>query len=370
MSDLANEVLVIGAAGYVGQALLRRLLKSERKVAVICRPHSAFLFERYGPQVRVIGGEGTCEDRFSDVINLAYPTGYPVHRRNRENRALADQVASRTERGGRVIHVSSHAVFGFHLDQPVVAGPMPMRRDYEYVESKLWLENRLARLAGELQVDIVRLGNVWGPASPNWAVGLTERLRAGQPVRVNGLAGFSNATDVANVADYLVWLLENRRQAGHCQYHHLAEFSARRWSDYLDYLARELKLPMKSIPGSSRPRPRGLGIELRAALRGLAGSPLQMLQSLRSEQLAGSYLRSGIAALPDTMGAAVKQLRNRGQLTASAPMDVIDQLILEMITLEREFVSQTDPGWTPVCGWDESLTRVGDWLRSAGYVHS
>src|SRR6185503_20239153 len=96
----------------------------------------------------------------------------------------------------RVIHTSTLAVFGYGLERPIVAGPVERRADYVYVEGKIDFECRLRKWWGHRDLQIVRLGNVWGPASPFWTAALADRIVLGEPVGVAGEDGYCNVTDV------------------------------------------------------------------------------------------------------------------------------------------------------------------------------
>ena len=229
------RVAVIGGAGYVGIALCAELRRRGHDVAAVTHPNGRFLLEPTGVRVEL----WDTPERVGVVdvvINLAYPNRGPVHEypiRNREIRDLIQQLAGDS---ARVIHLSTQAVFGFALEYPVVLGPVRNRRDYLYIEAKLEIENLLAR--GIVRsLDVVRLGNVWGPASPTWTAAVADKLLFGETVGVAGEDGYCNGTDVANVVSYLAFLVEASRRDG-ARYHHLAELA-----DLETYLLRFAAIP-------------------------------------------------------------------------------------------------------------------------------
>jgi len=250
------RIAVIGAAGYVGQELSRQLKASGHDVVGIARANGSFLLERLGithetPQrAQAVG-------RVDTVVNLAYPkspSGFDYPAGNREIlstiRALAGTEA-------RIVHASSLAVFGYALEHPQNPAPLDMRRDYFYIESKLELERLLLRAFPGRDLQTVRLGNVWGPASPTWTAALADRLLFGDPVGVAGADGYSNTTDVGNAASYLAHLASRpgHRQA---EFHHLAEFAETRWSFWLERIEAALPLDESalSIMQSAKQQPK------------------------------------------------------------------------------------------------------------------
>jgi nucleoside-diphosphate-sugar epimerase len=359
-----DPIVVIGAAGYVGQEVVRRLISVGLPVAVATRPNSAFLLERLGAElipVDSVDGRRT----FRRVINLAYPNGWPVYRRGRENRQIADLVENLAAPGARVLHVSSLAVFGFELDQPIMPGPIPVGHDFEYVESKRWIEHRLAARLEDRELHIVRLGNVWGPASPNWVVGLVECLRAGQPLLINGQTGASNLTDVANVADYLSHLMTIPCSGPALRFHHLAEFSAHPWSVPIKFLADELGLEIKSIPKLPEAEAANLGEDLRQALHVLLAGSLNGFRNFKESRLGGSHVRRVLENLPDGLLEQLKRLK--GSAAGEPAQPVSDANLLRVLNPRQEFKSVTLAGWTPPVTLTESMDRVSRWLSQAGY---
>lgn len=359
-----EPIVVIGAAGYVGQQVVRRLISIGLPVAVATRPNSAFLLEGLGAELIPVDGIDGLRT-FRRVINLAYPNGGPDYRRKGENRQIADLVEKLAAPGARVLHVSSLAVFGFELDQPIVMCPIPVGHDFEYVESKRWIEQRLAARLEDRELHIVRLGNVWGPASPNWVVGLVECLRAGQPLLINGQTGASNLTDVANVVDYLSHLVTLPSGGPALRFHHLAEFSAHPWSVPIRFLAKELGLEVKSIPKLPEAQATSLGKDLRQSLHMLLASGLNGFRNVKGSRLGGSYVRQVLENLPDGLLDQLKRLKGSAAEEPAEPAS--DANLLRVLNPRQEFKSVTLAEWTPPVTLAESMERVSRWLSHAGY---
>ena len=353
------RLAVIGGAGYVGLHLCRELVRRGHDIVAITRANGRFLLEPLG--VTVVAPEEAAQAGRADVVvNLAYPNAGPDHEVPSRNRELVDLIRQLTSDPARIVQVSSLAVFGFALERPPAPVPVPRRRDYVYVESKIDLECRLREWSGPLSLDIVRLGNVWGPASPTWTAALADRLTFGAAVGVRDEDGYCNATDVANVASYLASLAEQPAEVG-ARYHHLAEFSAVRWSWWVARMAAHLQVaPVYGAAVGDQPP--GFVDEIVQSLR--KHSPLAIASEWMSGRYTGSLVRSTQRLLPPTV---VRKLNfaARGRRRAAAPP--VDPAFLAVMTARQEFVSHLRGGWVPEVDQEASWGRVAAWLDRAGY---
>src|SRR5690349_16531582 len=162
-------IAVIGAGGFVGRQLMRALENAGLPAVAVVRGAPELSVEgtfHKGVALADIGEIGA----YDIVINLAYPatgspSAYPAL-----NRDIFQTVETLLKEGGRLIHLSTQAVFGLAGDLPIHSGPVESRRDEVYVEAKIDAENHFAHSRKPANaLDIVRLGNVWGPASAAWA---------------------------------------------------------------------------------------------------------------------------------------------------------------------------------------------------------
>lgn len=354
------RVAVIGGAGYVGLIVCNELVRRGHEVTAVTRANGRFLLDRTGARVIAPSDAGTA-GAMDVVVNLAYPNRGPAFEyptRNQEILGMVRQLAGRT---GRVIHTSTQAVFGFDLEEPVTASPIRKRRDFAYIEAKIELENLLVDAFGRARIDIVRLGNVWGPASPTWTAALADKLAFGDPVGVLGADGYCNATEVANVADYLAFVAEDEEGHG-VRFHHLAELGALRWSWWLDRLSTRLGVTAAFV--SDRPEyPRSFSQELRATWR--KHSPFAIAREWMYGRMTGSVYRSLVRAMPR---ATHPFLKSTGKGGASRPLaEQGDPIFLILMSGGVRFQSVVDPRWTPPIDAETSWLRVMAWMDQAGY---
>lgn len=357
-SHESPSIAVVGAAGFVGRELLRQFEEAGTRVTAIVRGFPELSVD--GTFHRTAAAAELRGERFDLVINLAYPTSGALFEQADANQAIIDTVTDLVTDAGRLIHVSTIAVFGMTLNKPISVGPVKKFRDMAYVESKIDAEQQFAELqiARRLSLDIVRLGNVWGRASGAWALPTVRNLISGRPAAVAGVPGFSNTTDVANVASYLVFLAQNGTRASETRFQHLAEFSSVRWNEWIDPMAEAMGVePVYAephwldAPGTSKE-------ELAAAVAPL--KVRELYATLASERVVGSVLRSTIRRLPTPVQG---KLRSDGIIYAATPeLGRIEQIVLTNMAGHQEFRSSTQDGWTPRITQAESLERVLRWI--------
>jgi nucleoside-diphosphate-sugar epimerase len=353
------RVAVVGAAGFVGRVLLRQLEECGVKATAVVRG---------APELSVDGdfhvacsqSSALADGGFDVVINLAYPTSGPGYEHPQQNLEIGRTVQGLVTDGGRLIQVSTLAVFGLALDRPISAGPVSETRDNAYVESKIAAEVLFVRQqeARGLSLDIVRLGNVWGYASGTWAVPLVHKLITAKPVGITGAVAHSNTTDVANVASYLTFLLQEGDSGNGVRYHHLAEFSKVRWNQWIDPIAGVLGVEPVYADQSSLVTPASGVSEVAEAFAPI--KPRNIYRKLSAERTTGSWARTMVRQLPTL---ASSRLKSNGTVVASSPEYTrSEQTFLAIMAGQREFRSVVHPGWVPPLNEEQSLDGVLQWL--------
>jgi UDP-glucose 4-epimerase len=211
MSDaMANSgVLITGAAGFIGSALLRELARGDG-------PVTALDLREVPPQQRLDGiayEHGDIRDpALKDVIARVKPRTV-VHlasvvavggddRRDYEIDVLGTRnvlEACLAAGVGHLIVTSSGAAYGYHADNPVPlreTDPLRGNEDFPYARNKREVEEMLARWRSDhprLRQTVFRPCTVLGPTTNNQITALFER-----PV-VTGLSG--TATPFSLIAD-------------------------------------------------------------------------------------------------------------------------------------------------------------------------
>jgi len=359
-----KRVAIIGAAGFVGLELARQLPGADYDVTAITRENGRFLLRDSG--FNVVAPENISSIGTVDVVvNLAYPTTGAPHYFPARNREILGQIKAVAGPKTRLIHVSTQAVFGYGFERPVVAGPVEMARDYAYIEAKIELENLILSEFQSNSVQIVRLGNIWGPGSPNWTVALVNKTLFGEPVGVEGIDGYCNATDVANAASYLSFLIGRDELRGH-HFYHLAEMSSYRWSAWIERIESALGQKAVRVPSLHRD-PLGLKAEVQEAFSPLRPGPLY--RSLAGGRIGGSGLRTLIRGMGERRFDKVKK-RITKALPSGYSLTVIERTVLNIMSAQTQFETRVLDQWSPPVDFEESWSRVESWMIDAGYTIS
>jgi nucleoside-diphosphate-sugar epimerase len=358
--DRTPNIAVVGAAGFVGRVLLRHLEDLNIPVTAIVRG---------APELSVDGDFHAVHSqrtayagpRFDIVVNLAYPAAVPGYEYPRYDHEIADTIERLVSDGGRLIQVSTLAVFGAAVDRPISADLVAEVHDSAYVESKVNAELLFMRqqVAHRLSLDIVRLGNVWGYGSGTWAAPIVQKLITGRPIGVEGTTGYSNTTDVTNVASYLGFLVQHGDTGAGIRYHHLAEFSGVRWGEWIDPIAQAIGVEPVLADSSVLDMPASAVQEMAHVLTPI--KPRNLYRRLSEERVTGSWTRALVRRLPSP---AQARLKSSGAVHAAAPeYSRSEQTFLAIMAGQREFQSVVLAGWEASLSKDESLESVLRWLN-------
>lgn len=357
-SSNMKRIAVVGAAGLVGRELLRAFAADGVKVTAVVRGNPDLVVSDDEHDV-IKDSKIPADQRYGTVINLAYPTGGSPYAYPEFNKQIFATVCGLMAPEGRLIHVSTQAVFGLALDRPINLGHVKKTRDDGYVENKIEAEHYFDAYAKKIGVrlDIVRLGNVWGRASGAWALPIVQRLITGRAVGVVGRVGFCNATDVANAAAYLSFLAQTERPSIETKFHHLAEFSALSWDEWINPIAEALGVvPVYAEPAQVELRS-SLRSEIRFACEGL--KPRPQYQRLATERVIGSYIRSILRMAPERYLSALKEKTIFYRSPAIPPAD---QNFLNVVSAGQQFKTVTADQWTAPVDRETSLQRVIEWI--------
>ncbi len=190
-------VLVTGAAGFVGQAIVRRLLAEGwrvRALALAGDPAAGEL-QRLEPHaaLEIVAGDVTdaaCVSAACARVTHVFHTAALVHawapwaRFRAVNVGGTENVAraAHAAQVARLVHVSTSDVFGIPSDDAVLDEASPYRRWHEpYADTKIEAERWLweFRRASGLPLSVVYPGWVYGPGDKAFFPGLAEAIGDG-----------------------------------------------------------------------------------------------------------------------------------------------------------------------------------------------
>ena len=209
MADQPERVLVTGAAGFIGRALVQRFreLGSEvRGVDLVETGEESHLAADLTAPGAWQGHAEGCEL----VIHTAAVVGFYSAREGywETNVAAVRHAMDAAIAAGakRFVHLSSIVVFGFDFEG-VVDERSPVRPNgVHYVDTKIASEQVVleAHADGEIPCTIVRPGDVYGPGSRPWTVEPVRLLKTKQLILPDGGRGLHSPVYVEDLVDGIV----------------------------------------------------------------------------------------------------------------------------------------------------------------------
>lgn len=213
------RILVTGASGFVGRAVMGRLLTEGAKVMGATRRPSNRIREVQAPShgaqadwhCVLVGTEVVIHSAArAHVLNES--TGDPIERFREVNTAGTLQLARQAAQGGvrRFVLLSSIGVNGIQSSRPFTESDIPNPVE-PYAISKLEAERGLMGLSMEtgMEVVIIRPPLVYGPGAPGNFGRLTNAVRRGIPLPLGAvtqnrrtLVGLDNLVDLIVTCAY------------------------------------------------------------------------------------------------------------------------------------------------------------------------
>lgn len=327
MSD--RSVLVTGATGFIGRSLVTRLV--DLGVPVRCLVRSSSSTAEFNDSLVQLC-EGDVLDRGSvrraaDGVEAIFHLAAVVGDWGDPNQFLRVNVdgarnvyESAAELGARVILASSIVVYGETLHTGVCAEDIGHGTAFAwYGRTKQQQELIAAEYADEgLDIVVLRLSNVYGPASRLWVDEAAEYLRRGLPSLVDGGRGDACLLHVDNAVEALILAWQVAGSAG--RVYNIADGTSVTWRQYFCDLAR------------------------------LAGCPCPRSMSL-------PVARAMAAVTEETW--RVFRLKKRPPLTREALALVSS---IEPLPIER---ACRELGYRPVVSYEEGMRGVADYLESS-----
>ena len=219
--DLENlTVGITGAGGFIGMRLLREALDRGAEVRGLdASREAARRAEKEGAEV-VVGDVRDAEAaeklcRGCDVLvhtaAIVGEGGEIAHYRDVNVEGSRRVAAAAAEAGVRqMVHLSSVMVYGFHFP-PEVDERGPLRGEGNaYCQTKIESEHAVRSYhgRGDLEVTVVRPGDVYGPGSVPWVVRPLELMKSHLFVLPDGGHGKLDPTYVDNLVDAIYMLVE------------------------------------------------------------------------------------------------------------------------------------------------------------------
>ncbi|MCP4310464.1 MAG: NAD-dependent epimerase/dehydratase family protein, partial [Bacteroidetes bacterium] len=213
------KVLVTGGGGFIGMALIKRLIKEGHKVTSFSRReyplHWALGISSIQADVRDLDAlEKACKGK-DMVFHLAAKVGiwgdYKEYQTINEIGTFNVIKACRKEGVGRIVSTSASCVVfdGSDLEGIDESYPYPETHGSHYASTKAMAERLILEAnSEELKTISLRPHLVWGPYDTHLIPGILNRVGSGKMRRIGDKEHFIDTTYIDNMVDALVLAAE------------------------------------------------------------------------------------------------------------------------------------------------------------------
>jgi len=220
----AKRIFVTGGTGFVGQALVRDLLRTRKTVLLLTRD-SRRVPTDLSREVNIVQGDLGTPQSYDDVlkgceavVHCAKADGYdPIARAHLEIVAGRNLLNSAIRAGvRRFVHLSTISVYGI-TDYEFADEDSPRKpADDHYTNSKIQIEEEVLQKKDAIEVVVLQPANIYGPAPCWWSHTLINMMRRGKIILVNEGQGVANMVHVADVVHSIILALDGEGIQGEC----------------------------------------------------------------------------------------------------------------------------------------------------------
>lgn len=205
-----HSVFITGGSGFIGRHLVRSLVQRGYAVRMLARRRP----EQMDSTAEVIVGDLTRPESFapalegvSTVIHAALTDGLS-HDLEATSQLYKLSAQARVR---QFLHLSTISVYGNPPAGTVTEDTPPIPSPDAYSSTKLAIEEALRTSSDGPEIDILRLGCVYGPGGGWWTEGLLNLMARGKLILIDGGAGHANLIHVEDVAAMVLLLLGRSR---------------------------------------------------------------------------------------------------------------------------------------------------------------
>lgn len=247
MIPYGKKVLVTGATGFLGGALVHRLARMGAQVVALARHTSDVSYIEHLPLVEIVIGDVT--DRTSMfrsaegcdyIIHAAAALGADMPVQEQVNYQGTRNIAEAGARAGveRLVHVSTIACYGYGVDGAVSEDTPPTETSDPYAMTKARAEEVLRQIADKrwLSYSIIRPGMIYGPRSQAWTALMFKIARRNPTLFIGGGKGHAHPIHLDDVVELCITLATHPAAKGEA--FNCAPDPAPTWREFLGEYSR------------------------------------------------------------------------------------------------------------------------------------
>lgn len=252
-------ILITGATGFIGSHLTSRLLQQNKRIRALVLP-SETIPPSWDNRVEIIRGDirnrNNVEKAVQDtslIYHLAavtLDTGPEELHQTVTVEGTRFVIESAATHKAKVILTSSVTVYGVKIQTDVLDEDLEWGKPAGFYSKHKQKQELLARdLASKLGVELVvlRPGNVYGPGSPQWVLGVLKELKRGTPAILGGGDGDCGFVYVENLVEAMLLATDNPKALG--KVYNISDGFGLTWKKYFNDLALIARAPKpKEIP--------------------------------------------------------------------------------------------------------------------------
>ena len=244
------NVFVTGASGFIGQAVVKKVLQAGQSLTALLMPQEP---DSLGAGASIVRGDVTKPETLAGLmkgadalIHLAGAVGFQTWKNclaiNRDGTAnvVREAVASGVR---RFIHMSSVSVYGRTPGVPI-REDFPLKKIGDpYGDTKIDGEGivREQEHLGKLDLSVIRPTVVYGPGENKFLPALLQNLRSGKFRTIGDGEQPVDLVHVDDLAAFVLRVLEEPRSIGRT--YNLANPSNPSWNEMVKTLCAELGIP-------------------------------------------------------------------------------------------------------------------------------
>lgn len=226
MNLVGTTVLVTGATGFLGSALVQRLSNEGAHVRAMARKRERGAHISKLPNVELVLGDLTNLESLTalvsdvnTVIHAAAALGGPLEFQRKINVAGTQAIARAAADAhvARFVHVSTIAIYGYSSRGVITEShpQQPGRVPYNVSKAEAEAVVREVGEAYRLPYTIIRPGMIYGPNSTAWTLALFRHVRRRPTVWIGDGSGSCFPIYIDDVVDMTMKLMAEPSSVGH-----------------------------------------------------------------------------------------------------------------------------------------------------------